>query len=208
MTCRSEPPIEYEHLFPFAKIRDEQRRAIEFVLESFASGKRFVVVSAPTGLGKSAIAVTVARAMQTDAYVLTPQKVLQEQYVNDFGPDKLDLMRSIKSASNYDCRNVFGQTCGETRRVIAMLKKRKDTKMPEELECCKQACPYLEDKTAFMNSPLGITNFSFFLAETMYAKQLKPRGLLVCDEAHGVEAQLSAFIEVSFSVRFARTQLK
>jgi Rad3-related DNA helicase len=55
-----------------------------------------------------------------------------------------------------------------------------------------------------MAFPIGITNFSYFLAETMYAKQLVPRSLLVIDECHNIENELGKFIEVSFSERFAR----
>jgi len=72
-------------------------------------------------------------------------------------------------------------------------------------KCCKKACPYVLDKQEFLEHPLGITNFSYFLAETMYAKQLTPRSLLVIDECHNVENELGKFIEVTFSERFAKT---
>ena len=65
--------IEYESFFPFGEIRDQQREAIEFALREFEEGKKFVIIEAGTGVGKSAIGVTIARAMskwlpQNDAY--------------------------------------------------------------------------------------------------------------------------------------------
>ncbi len=42
-----------------------------------------MVVEAPTGAGKSAIAVTLAREASS-AYILTAQKILQDQYLRDF----------------------------------------------------------------------------------------------------------------------------
>jgi Rad3-related DNA helicase len=38
----------------------------------------------------------------------------------------------------------------------------------------------------------------------MYVRQLKPRSLLIIDECHNIENELSSFIEVTFSERFAR----
>lgn len=197
----------FDHLFPFPSIRKEQRTAIERILKAFDAGKRWVVCQLPTGSGKSAIAVTVARALQTDAYILTTQKVLQDQYTDDFGPKRLNLVQSIKSASNYDCNGFWGQSCGETRRVLSILKSSK-AGIPSSYQACQQSCVYKECKEAFVNSPIGVTNFAYFLAETMYAHQLKPRGLLVVDEAHNAEQALSSFIEVTFSLRFAKQQLK
>ena len=83
--------------FPFPTFRAGQREALEQAREAFEAGKRFVVVEAPTGAGKSAIAVALAREARS-AYVLTNQKILQDQYVNDF-PD----LALMKGRSNYDC---------------------------------------------------------------------------------------------------------
>ena len=43
-----------------------------------------------------------------------------------------------------------------------------------------------DNKEKFIEAPLGVTNFSYFLAETMYAKTLEPRDLLVIDECHNL----------------------
>jgi ATP-dependent DNA helicase DinG len=209
--------------FPFDAVRPEQRKAIEFALDAFlAQGKKFVILEIGTGGGKSAIGITVARFLAehggttygdeidgvkqetSGAYVLTTQKILQSQYMDDFGPSSgKNLMRSLKSANNYGCRFYEDMRCSDSRRLLKQLGKQ--LKGSEFHKCCTQACPYTLDKEEFLEFPIGITNFSYFLAETMYAKQLTPRSLLVIDECHNIENELGKFIEVSFSERFARS---
>src|SRR5690606_38170931 len=83
--------------FPFRSYRPGQLEAIEEVRAAFAAGKRFVVLEAPTGSGKSAIGVTLAREAGS-AFVLTAQKVLQDQYLRDF-----EDLAVMKGRSNYPC---------------------------------------------------------------------------------------------------------
>jgi len=211
----------YEPYFPFSTIRKEQRQAIDFALDAFLNqGKRFVILELGTGVGKSAIGVTLARYLAnhgprtfngegddaeetTGAYALTTQKILQQQYMDDFGPK--GLMRSLKSANNYTCKFYTDQSCAESRRLLKQLGKQLET--TDFFKYCRGQCPYTIDKQKFLDHPLGITNFSYFLAETMYAKQLTPRSLLVIDECHNIENELGKFIEVTFSERFAKTVL-
>ena len=112
------PLHEYRHYFPFKEMRKEQKEAIEFAIDAYESGKKHVLLELGTGTGKSVIGITIARYLNnhlpcqidesgesmSGAYVLTTQKILQEQYVRDFGPTtKLPLLRTIKSSSNYTC---------------------------------------------------------------------------------------------------------
>jgi len=211
--------FDYQQYFPFQDIRTEQHDAIQFALNAFMNeGKKFVILEIGTGGGKSAIAITLARYLAahggktyTDdasvetsgAYVLTTQKILQAQYMADFGQSSgRDLTRSIKSASDYECRFYSDMTCSDSKRLLKQVGKKLDG--TEFQKCCRQSCPYTLDKEEFINFPISVTNFSYFFAETMYAKQLLPRGLLVIDEAHNIESQLGKIIEVTFSEKFAR----
>jgi ATP-dependent DNA helicase DinG len=204
--------ISYESLFPFGEIRDQQREAIEFALREFESGKRFVIIEAGTGVGKSAIGVCISRALSNwlpskdeykrGAYFLTTQKILQEQYLDDFGGCK-GPMTSIKSSSNYQCKYHKKQSCGEGQRLL----KLEQDKTSRFFRTCSFSCNYKEEKGKFMESPESITNFSYFLAETTYAGKLLPRDVLVVDEAHNSDGELSKFIEVSVSEKFAQTVL-
>lgn len=204
--------ISYESHFPFGAIRDQQREAIEFALREFEGGKRFVIIEAGTGVGKSAIGVCISRALSSwlphkeeykrGAYFLTTQKILQEQYLDDFGGCK-GPMTSVKSSSNYQCKYHKKQSCGESQRLL----KLEQDKTSKFFRSCSFSCVYKETKSKFMESPESITNFSYFLAETTYAGKLLPRDVLVIDEAHNSDSELSKFVEVSVSEKFAQTVL-
>lgn len=212
---------DYEKFFPFKTIRKEQQIAIEFALDAFLKdNKKFVILNLGVGVGKSATGITIARYLantqlplensgaSNGAYILTPQKILQEQYVNDFGPSpgRKELLRSLKSSSNYECTHCHGQSCAESRRVLTRLKSQLIG--TPFFENCTKHCPYVKAKDSFLKSQIGITNFSFFLAETTYAGKLKPRQLIICDEAHKLESELGKFVEITFSEKFATEILK
>ena len=106
--------MNYEKHFPYKEIRPSQKEAIEFALESLVNNKkRFVLIEAGTGVGKSAVGYTVAQTVldklrspkegdgiSPGSYYVTTQKILQDQYIRDFGDRG---MCSIKSSSNYSC---------------------------------------------------------------------------------------------------------
>ena len=135
----------YHKFFPYDQPREAQDKAIQFALDSFESGKRFVVIEAGTGVGKSAIGLTISRHINNQenelpetvnrgTWYLTTQKVLQEQYIKDFG--KLG-MKSVKSASNYDCSFKKGNTCSETQKLLKI--EEKGTKL---WKACAFNCHY------------------------------------------------------------------
>ena len=190
----------YLGVFPYSNIRKEQETAIKFAMNAFnEENKRFVIVEAGTGVGKSAIGYTVAKLLGGESYFLTTQKVLQEQYVNDFATHG---MKSIKSSTNYRCKYYKAKDCSSALRE---LKISKDQKFKA---CCGGGCVYKDSKRRFLGSPLGVTNFPYFLAETNYSQQLEKRNLLVVDECHNAEIQLGSFISIEISEHFAGAILK
>ena len=205
--------FEYKKHFPYKTIRDQQDQAIQFALDNCINqNKRFIIIEAGTGVGKSAIGLTVARYLsekmtntaglfESGTYFLTTQKILQEQYVKDFG-GFCGPMKSIKSSSNYTCNFDKKTSCGESLRAL-----RTAEKGSKFWKACTFNCVYRTAKDGFLKSPEGVTNFPYFLAETQYAGKLTPRQVLVIDEAHNVDAQLSKFIEITISNRFCKSFL-
>lgn len=201
--------------FPYAAPRIEQTRAIEFALDAIVSQKkRFCILDLGVGAGKSGVAIALARYLPNvlsqrgqgfspGAYITTTQKTLQDQYLRDFG--SAGDVRQIKSSSNYGCVFHRNQTCGESKRLL-----KSAPKWGAFFETCASAekCPYKADKQRFVDSPVGVTNVAYFLAETFYSGELEPRELLVIDEAHSIERSLSSFVEVSFSEWFSSKELK
>jgi len=167
-------------VFPFKSYRKGQKEALERARNAFLKGKRFVVIEAPTGAGKSAIAVTLAREA-ANAYILTAQKILQQQYLGDF-PD----LALMKGRSNYPC--LVAPTHTAAAPCIA------GHRFPQ----CDD-CPYFSAKEEAMASSNAIMNYAYYLAELNYSGGFGRRELLVLDEAHNAEASLMNFIQVTLS---------
>ena len=86
-------------------------------------------INAPyVSVGKSAIGLTLGRYISSmpnsenvdfspGTYFLTTQKILQDQYVDDFGKGH-GCMKSIKSSSNYKCTYHKKNTCQESQQLL------------------------------------------------------------------------------------------
>lgn len=202
----------YEKYFPHKSVRESQDYAIKKVLEAYNEGKRFVILEAGTGVGKSAIGLTVARYLNstvplTEAYeagswFVTTQKILQEQYVSDFGGSKGG-MKSIKSSTNYTCGFHKKNTCSQSQQLLRTADR--DSRF---FKACTFNCKYKEEKKKYIESAESVTNFPYFMTEAAYSGKITPRKFLVVDEAHNIETELSRFVEVSVSDRFVKAVLK
>lgn len=207
---------DYSKFFPYSNIRDQQREAIEFCIKNLNEGKRFIIIEAGTGVGKSAIGLTIARAFcamnspkrdeKTDtasemgAWFVTTQKILQDQYTRDFS--KIGL-RSIKSSSNYQCKFKKHNTCADSQKEL-----KAEEKGSKFWNACMGYCVYKNEKQEFLKSTTSVTNFPYLLTEANYSGKITKRQLLVIDESHNTEGELSKFIEVTVSERFCTTVLK
>ncbi len=60
----------YNQFFPYTTPRESQDKAIQFALNAYSEGKRFVVIEAGTGVGKSAIGLTVSRVTNSSNNLL------------------------------------------------------------------------------------------------------------------------------------------
>jgi len=205
--------VNLKNHFPYEEPREQQVHAIEIGLESLVNdNKRFFILEAGTGVGKSAIGLTLASIIDSQlskdensipgSYTLTTQKILQQQYINDFSKAP-HYMLDLKSSSNYTCNFQKKTSCGESLRALKIADKSSPF-----FRSCMNNCVYKKAKEDFIHGKHGITNFSYFMAETSYAGKLKPRDVLIIDEAHNVENELSKFIEVSISEAFVVKTLK
>ena len=91
----------YTKIFPYKDIRKEQKQAIDFGLKTLIENdKKFCIIEAGTGVGKSAIGLTLGRYLDdyycrkftsedekygAGTYFLTTQRILQEQYEKEIG---------------------------------------------------------------------------------------------------------------------------
>jgi len=141
------------------------------------------VVEAPPGVGKSHLAMTLAR-WSGDAYLLTSQKLLQDQYERDFG----DALQLVKGRENYLCERYPAHLRMTTTQGLC--------RRPRSPAC---QCPYVRAKVAALNGPIFCTNTPYFLTLRQWQReQLRRRRLLVIDEAHNLEAQLVRVFTIAF----------
>jgi ATP-dependent DNA helicase DinG len=182
--------------FPFENIRPEQDEIINTIIDTFENTDiKTIIIEAGTGIGKSAIGMTISNYMidkyNGNSYILTTQKILQDQYMNDFH-DIEDLV-SIRSSNNYICKTKKEFNCSDMYRINK-----------DKLEEICNNCVYRKEKNTFVNKLKGVTNYSYFLSETIYAKQLKPRKLLILDEGHNISKEISGFIDIIIEVSFLK----
>ena len=144
----------------------------------------------------------VDRDYKSGTWFLTTQKILQNQYIKDFGPPKADMF-SLKSSSNYTCKFFVSNNCGESLKLLQQADKES-----RFYQSCQASCIYRIAKRNFLKSKKSITNFPFFLVSTSFQADIEPRKLLVIDEAHNIEDELSKHIEILVSEKFAKEVLK
>ena len=125
-----------KRFFPMPTYRPGQKEAIESILNAFNSGKKVVLVEAPTGSGKSAIAYAVAQYFRY-SYWLTIQKILQDQIIGDFGENgkytKTTPVIDLKGRNAYPCNfwersiigakgeNSYGEWTAEKKKIYSDL---------------------------------------------------------------------------------------
>lgn len=190
--------------FPFPSVRGQQQDALDRIHKAFwEDGHDNVIAELGTGIGKSAIAVALGNYVRENhggaTYILTSQKTLQDQYLSDFPGITTD----IRSSSNFVC-SWLEAPCSETIRLKRILKRQKGTS--DIIKCDR--CPYQETKQQFKDGSIGVTNYSYYLSETVYAGGLEPRYLLIMDEAHNIEGEVRRWATLRVNEKFCEKELK
>jgi Rad3-related DNA helicase len=151
-----------------------QQKALELLEKTTA---KYVLLSAPVGSGKSHIAMAAAIGAGT-GYIVTPQNILVDQYVRDFGlPD-------VKGRRNYRCR-------------WALDEHDMDCEDASDYKGHASNCEdYVPARDAFWGAEISVTNAHY---ATLAKRFDGPRGVLVIDECHGLEGMLLGLH--TFSIR-------
>ena len=150
--------------------RNTQIKLINKINFAIGEGYKNIILEAGTGIGKSAIATTLAN-MYEDSYILTMTKQLQEQYLYDFE----DMLVEIKGKGNYPCN--YKGTCDFCIKSEYNLAKCSD-------------CPFQVAFREAKKSKNVITNYDFLYRVGVDNGMLDPRELLILDEAHNLERKM------------------
>jgi len=182
--------------FPFPEVRPPQEKAMVKLASNIEKNKKFSIFEMPTGSGKSGLAIAAISSAQSGA-ILTPQKILQQQYQEEFSHLGL---ADLRGGSNYICTEHDDTTCD----IGAQLNKITGN-------ICA-VCPYRSARHNFCKSKIGTTNFSYFLTDSAFkdeSTRLPDKEVLVIDEAHNTENVLIAHSEIVVSpVRLEELSVK
>ena len=83
--------------FPFTSQRYNQTEVLNQICDAFNSGYKYIILEAPTGFGKSPVAIAIAMTLGS-SYVCTSTKDLQTQYSRDF-----PYLKVAKGKNNFPC---------------------------------------------------------------------------------------------------------
>lgn len=172
--------------------RPHQIDAINRVVDAYTRVP-VVVLSAPTGSGKTLIGETVRRIMEVPALYICTSKSLQDQFLRDY-----DYAEVLKGRANYPTA-LYPELFGDDINHVSC----DDCEWSISQSCrwCpgKQNCPYEVQKQAALRSPIAVLNTSYFLAESNHIGRFSGRPFVIADEADELESALMGFVSIEIT---------
>ena len=207
-----------EHFPEEFKPREIQKEILQAIEQQFKSGYKTLILSAPTGVGKSLIAATLARYLGS-SFIVTASKQLQDQYSKD-----LKFLMPVKGKSNFACLKIMerelisksdarnaiqkGFTCEKGPCEETTMKNGKKVKevcsfkpkIGEPEDITKDFCYYYDQKYRALTSPHSIWNYASYFQLMKFNRkaysEYVSKPIAIFDEAHKVEDQIIQFIGV------------
>jgi len=187
---------------------------------------KYVILEAPTGIGKSWIASWLA-LWKKNVTILTSQKGLQDQYKEDF-----PFVKTVRGRDNYDCLQLLNQEkCSQGHCFNENKKKwcdfhvsQDDFKIPDkgrgteneniiyigqERRGLEEPCKFYEQRVIGQLSSFSVYNYTMFLFSTLdkdepeQEPELGHKTLLICDEAHDFEGYLKTNLGLEIKDTYA-----
>ena len=187
----------------FASWRKGQDEAI---LRAAESPARFVVLCMPTGSGKSATYVAMAKLTDLRTVVLTSTKGLQTQLADDFSPAGLV---DIRGMGNYPCDYLIEEARLRPQLTTLGGRSPADSIPMADIGPClagmkceykQTSCGYYRAVGVAKRSRLIATNYSYWLYAHREGQGLEKVDMLVLDEAHDAPEELGSFLGVDVTM--------
>lgn len=195
------------------------------VADALDKGKKYILIEAPTGCGKSPVAIALCKYFKS-GYICTDQKNLQKQYLRDFQGSAVQAI----GRSNFVCKqasigkrpgqeiycdrgdctldNHFqcpgcplaqnGITLEEIPRFAATSAKR-GSLVWKKNATEQNKCNYWLHKTKALSSEIVVNNYAYLLTEGNFVGDFGKRNVLVSDEGHNIEKHIMNFVTVSIT---------
>lgn len=204
------------NLYSPRQIQKDILNEIEQLLPSYNK----IIISAPTGVGKSAIAISLARYLGS-SFVVTASKYLQDQYIKEH-----TILNPVKGKKNFPClqimksKKVDDPILAMTQEMTCEKGKCEEKKSALGTEYCEfkpkianmengedvsGSCHYYVQKYHALLSDHSVWNYPMFFQLMKYNKKLFAKyllkGVAVFDEAHKIEDQIINFIGIDITKR-------
>jgi Rad3-related DNA helicase len=159
--------------------RQIQSKALTWLSEQTA---KYLILELPVGTGKSNLGITYAEWLSGRSFILTPQRILQDQYQKSF-KDLRNLNLSILyGKTNYKCKSK-NVTC----EVGSLIKPR----------CVP--CSHAMARASAIGANHTVLNYKLALTSFAFTDLYETRKLMICDECHTLEEHLVDFDALSIS---------
>ena len=188
----------------FEEWQGDQARAIERIAEDDCP---IIAVCAPTGTGKSPIAMAASLLNGGRAAYVTSTNALMDQARADFWSCGLQLIRGKRnytcsaSTQGYSC-DEFWKYCKERQcelpAILGPSHKKECT--PVDCEAWAGTCPYKQAFQQVMKSGLALTNYAYW-CRLARVSSLGKFHTLVLDEAHDAPEELSRSMQIQLTSR-------
>ena len=178
--------------FPGMDYRPHQEETIFRIVKAYFDNKKYVVLEAPVGSGKSFVAYTAVKTIQylsdiksspKGPYALAAVKTrsLQRQYEQSLG------IPLLWGGTHYDCALFPGDREHHWGSGTCAKKK-----CPSYREC-----EYIQSVIEFMKADVAVTNYSYF----MNSSNIQPH-VCIIDECHNLENSLCDWMSVELSTKY------
>lgn len=200
--------------------------AVYNTLKSFyQEDKKYVLLNAPTGSGKSMIGLITAMCVDYitshvdgiseyggTSYYLTSTKSLQEQMDNDIDRFRIgDFANVLKGTNSYDC--TYGNQMMSVNGTVNDFERQtykdawcqgieKQDRWMTQFAKCEITCPYECQRLLASRSTCAVLNYHYFLTfnRSSYNPYFTQRELTICDEAHMLPSIVEDFYSMDFNI--------
>lgn len=167
--------------------RDEwyphQRELAQAILNWYETGKKYLVLVAPTGTGKSLLSLVAQKATEGIVHTLVSTLRLQDQMKSSYSDAPI-----LKGRDNYSCLIVdapVSQAPCQIGYKCALISE----------------CDYFVDRKSSFAADYAVFNYALYLAMSQAAQHPPRPDILFCDEAHLIEGELERFLGVTITGR-------
>lgn len=181
----------------------KQYEVIKKIQHAIESGYKKILLSAPTGTGKSWIAIALSLYLRS-ATILTSTVLLQDQYRNEFGffNTVRGKKRFLCEQTNrvFDCTNGYCNDCTFKPQPESYNILKKGT-IAETItsQDMPRKCPYYDQIEIGKKASFVAYSYASYLSHLLSGEEMPQRKLLVCDEAHELDEELANQLATNLS---------